>query len=82
LDHRLSETPDEYHEPASIQITRLVCQAAVTLIVLGFSVFLILTHPEYNAGVALVCGVVLGSWFAVPADLRLGRRRRRKDAED
>jgi uncharacterized membrane protein (UPF0136 family) len=73
---------EEWHEPASVTVTRLVCQAAVTLIVLGFSVFLILTHPEYNAGVALVCGVVLGSWFAVPAELRRAGRRRRKDAEE
>lgn len=79
----MSDAPtEEWHEPASVTVTRLVCQAAVTLIVLGFSVFLILTHPEYNAGVALVCGVVLGSWFAVPADLRLGRRRRRQNAEE
>jgi hypothetical protein len=74
-------SPEEWHEPASVTVTRLVCQAAVTLIVLGFSVFLILTHPEYNAGVALVCGVVLGSWFAVPSGMSWGRRRRHKDED-
>ncbi|HEY1292969.1 MAG TPA: hypothetical protein VGJ60_07820 [Chloroflexota bacterium] len=63
--------------------TRLVCQMIVTLTVLVASVLLVLTHPEYAAGVALVCGVVLGSWFTMPRDLRGGRgRRRRQDSED
>jgi predicted membrane protein len=78
----VSDPPEGWHEDARVTATRLVCQLLVTLSVLGFSVFLVLTHPEYNAGVALVCGVVLGTWFAVPHELHLGRRRRHKDAED
>lgn len=72
----------DWHEPASVTVTRLICQAAVTLIVLGFSVILILTHPEYNAGVALVCGVVLGAWFVMPGNLGRVRRRRKDKDED
>lgn len=81
----VSSSPDsgeEYREPASVTVTRLICQAVVTLIVLGFSVVLILTHPEYNAGVALVCGVVLGAWFVMPGNLGRVRRRRKDKDED
>ena len=77
----MSQSPDS-GEAASVTVTRLICQAVVTLIVLGFSVVLILTHPEYNAGVALVCGVVLGSWFTMPANMGWGRRRRKDKDED
>jgi hypothetical protein len=74
---------EEWHEDARVTATRLVCQMIVTLTVLVASVLLVLTHPEYAAGVALVCGVVLGSWFTMPRDLRGGRgRRRRQDSED
>jgi hypothetical protein len=80
----MSESPDsgEWHEDPRVAVTRLVCQVLVTLAVLGFSVFLVLTHPEYNAGVALVCGVVLGSWFTMPANLGWGRHRRKDRDED
>jgi len=70
---------EEWHEPASVVITRLACQLLVTLSVLGAALLLVLTHPEYNAGVALVCGVVLGTWFVVPAQVWGRRRRRSKD---
>jgi len=72
----------EYHEAASVTVTRLACQMIVTLTVLGCSVLLVLTHPEYNAGVALVCGVVLGSWFTGIPHSRAGRSRRRRRDED
>lgn len=81
----MAESPpeSEWHEDARVTATRLVCQMIVTLTVLVASVLLVLTHPEYAAGVALVCGVVLGSWFTMPRDLRGGRgRRRRQDSED
>jgi hypothetical protein len=74
---------DGWREDPRVTATRLVCQLIVTLTVLGASVFLVLTHPEYGAGIALVCGVVLGSWFTMPHDMRWGRsRRRRQDSED
>jgi hypothetical protein len=79
----MSESPEEWHEAASVTVTRLICQVLVTLTVLGASVLLVLTHPEYGAGIALVCGVVLGSWFTVPRDIGWGRRRaRRSDSEE
>lgn len=84
----MSDSPDsgevdEWHEDARVAATRLVCQLIVTLSVLVLSVVLILTHPEYNAGIALVCGVVLGTWFAIPSEFRRRRRpKRRKDDED
>lgn len=62
-------------------ITRLICQVVVTLIVLAAGLVLVLTHPEYNAGVALVCGVVLGAWFVLPEWGWAARRRRRKDED-
>jgi hypothetical protein len=78
----MSESPDEWHEAASVTVTRLICQVLVTLTVLGASVLLVLTHPEYGAGIALVCGVVLGSWFTgVPQGWRRGGRRR-QDSEE
>lgn len=70
---------EEWHEPASVVITRLACQLIVTISVLAAALFLVLTHPEYNAGVALVCGVVLGTWFVMPTGAWGQRRRRRKD---
>lgn len=50
-------------EPASVQIARMVCQLVVALAILGVSLILVLTHPEYNSAVALVIGVVMGSYF-------------------
>jgi hypothetical protein len=74
---------DEHHEEAaSVQITRLVCQLVVTVSVLGAALLLVLTHPEYNAGVALVCGVVLGTWFVMPDRPRWSRRRHKEREED
>ena len=72
---------DPLHEQASVTVTRLICQCLVTLSVLAAGLMLVLTHPEYNAGVALVCAVVLAAWFVVPAGL-WGTRRHRKDDED
>jgi hypothetical protein len=78
----MSESPEEWHEPASVTVTRLICQVIVTLTVLGASVLLVLAHPEYGAGIALVCGVVLGSWFTgIPQGWTRGRRRR-QDSEE
>jgi hypothetical protein len=74
---------DETHpEAASVTITRLVCQLVVTVSVLGAALLLVLTHPEYNAGVALVCGVVLGTWFVMPDRPRWTRHRRKEREED
>jgi hypothetical protein len=79
----MSESPEAWREPASVTVTRLICQVLVTLSVLAAGLLLVLTHPEYNTGVALVCGVVLGTWFAVPHELRWGRSRaRRQDSEE
>jgi hypothetical protein len=78
----LSDAPsEEWHEPASVTITRMVCQVLVTLIVLAAGLLLVLIRPEYNAGVALVCGVVLGAWFVIPLAFRPAPRRRRKDED-
>jgi len=79
----VAEVPQEAREDPRVSATRLVCQMIVTLSVLSFSVFLVLTHPEYNAGIALVCGVVLGSWFTgMPHWERRRRRRHGDDDED
>jgi hypothetical protein len=78
----MSESSDEWHEPASVTVTRLICQVIVTLTVLGASVLLVLTHPEYGAGIALVCGVVLGSWFTGVPQGWTRSRRRRQDSEE
>lgn len=66
----MSESPEvgsvqEWHEAASVTITRLVCQFLLSVGTLVVALLLLLTHPEYNAGIALVAGIVLGAWFGV-----------------
>jgi hypothetical protein len=57
--------PDEWHEDASVTITRLICQFILSVGTLCVALWLLLTHPEYAAGIALVAGIVLGAWFGV-----------------
>lgn len=57
--------PDGWHEAASVTITRLLCQFALSVGTLVVALLLLLTHPEYSAGIALVAGIVLGAWFGV-----------------
>ncbi len=57
--------PGEWHEHHSVTITRLLCQFALSVGTLLVALLLLLTHPEYNAGIALVAGIVLGAWFGV-----------------
>ena len=66
----MSESPEsgeagEWHEHHSVTITRLVCQFALSIGTLLVALFLLLTHPEYVGGIALVSGIVLGAWFGV-----------------
>jgi uncharacterized membrane protein YfcA len=56
---------DEWHEAASVTVTRLLCQFLLSVGTLLVALALLLTHPEYNAGIALVAGIVLGAWFGV-----------------
>ena len=54
---------EEYHEPAAVQITRLICTAVLALTVLVGAGVMLLVHPEYaNAAIAFI-GVVVGASF-------------------
>ena len=54
---------EEYHEPPSVAITRLVCSAILAMTVLIGAGILLLIHPEYaNAAIAFI-GVVVGALF-------------------
>jgi uncharacterized membrane protein YfcA len=58
--------PDNaWHEAPSVTITRLICQFLLSVGTLFVALWLLLTHPEYAAGIALVAGIVLGAWFGV-----------------
>lgn len=61
----LPEPKPEWHEAPSVTITRLVCQFLLSVGALAVSLFLLLTHPEFVGGIALVTGVVLGAWFGI-----------------
>ncbi len=65
----------EWHEAASVTIVRLLCQFALSVGTLFVALWLLLTHPEYGAGIALVAGIVLGAWFGVVREPFLGGRR-------
>jgi hypothetical protein len=70
---------EEYHEPASVQITRLVCSAILALTVLVGAGVLLLIHPEYaNVAIALI-GVVVGASFGYVRAEGLRRAVRRHD---
>jgi hypothetical protein len=71
--------PDGWHEAASVTITRLLCQFVLSVGVLSVALLLLLTHPEYAAGIALVAGIVLGAWFGVVREPILGGRGSRND---
>lgn len=64
-----------WHEAPSVTITRLVCQFALSVGTLFVALWLLLNHPEYSGGIALVSGLVLGAWFGVVREPFLGRRR-------
>lgn len=66
--------PGSWHEAASVTITRLICQFALSVGTLFVALWLLLNHPEYSAGVALVSGIVLGTWFGVVREPMLRRR--------
>lgn len=66
----MSQSPEsgsahEWHEAASVTVTRLICQFLLSVGTLMVALLLLLTHPEYAAGIALVAGIVLGAWFGV-----------------
>jgi len=71
-----SSDPGAWHEAASVTITRLLCQFALSVGTLCVALWLLLNKPEYAAGVALVAGIVLGTWFGVVREPMLGGRRR------
>jgi hypothetical protein len=66
--------PLEWHEAASVTITRLLCQFALSVGTLFVALWLLLNHPEYASGIALVAGLVLGAWFGVVREPFIGRR--------
>jgi len=71
-----SPQPDEWHEAASVTITRLLCQFALSVGTLFVALWLLLTHPEYATGEALIAGIILGSWFGVVREPITGSKRR------
>lgn len=54
-----------WHEAASVTITRLLCQFALSVGMLFVALWLLLNYPQYVGGEALIVGVILGSWFGV-----------------
>ena len=70
------ESPQEYHEPASVAITRLVCSAILAMTVLVGAGVVLLVHPEFaNVCVAFI-GVVVGASFGFVRAEGLRRVRR------
>ena len=56
-------TTEEYHEPSTVAITRLVCSTILALTVLVGAGVMLLFHPEFaNVCVAFI-GVVVGASF-------------------
>jgi hypothetical protein len=74
-----SET-EEYHEPTSVSITRLVCQTTVVLLVLIGSGVLLVVKPEYSSAALALIGVVVGASFGLVRFERLHRRRGKTNA--
>jgi uncharacterized membrane protein YfcA len=54
-----------YHEPASVTVTRLICQLILTLTIFIGAGLLMIAHPEYGYGVSVLLGALIGSWFGV-----------------
>jgi hypothetical protein len=73
-----SSSTDEYHEPPSIAVTRLVCQTLVVLTVLCTSLGLLVYRPEYSSAAIALMGVVVGACFGL-VRLDPGRRRPHKE---
>lgn len=65
-----SSNDEDYHEPASIAVTRLLCQTAVVLTVLLGSGLLLWLRPEYSSAALALIGVVVGACFGL---VRLNR---------
>jgi hypothetical protein len=73
-----STEADEYHEPPSIAVTRLVCQTLVVMTVLFSSLALLTFRPEYGSAAIALMGVVVGACFGL---VRLDPMRRRRKEE-
>lgn len=54
---------EDWHEAASVTVTRLICQLVIALVVLGGAVVILLNHPEFSNAALLCVGVVLGAYF-------------------
>jgi len=71
---------ESYHEPASVAVTRLVCQTLVVMTVLLGSGALLIARPEYsNVAIAFI-GVVIGACFGLVRLESLRRRRKLPDS--
>lgn len=75
MDSPAVDVAGEWHEHHTVTITRLVCQFALSVGTLVVSLWLLLTHPEYIGGIALLSGLVLGAWFGVVREPLLAKRR-------
>ena len=69
-----SSPDDAYHEPATVSITRLVCQTLVVLTVLLGAGTLLLVRPEYSSAAIALIGVVVGACFGLVRFQGLRRR--------
>lgn len=75
------EPTDSYHEPASVSVTRLVCQTLVVLTVLFGSGTLLWLRPEYATVAVAFIGVVIGACFGLVRLESFRRRRGRTPAD-
>jgi hypothetical protein len=57
-------------EASSVAIARLVCLLVMSLAILIGGALVVLSRPEYIAGVSLAMGVVMGAWFTATPRLR------------
>ncbi len=69
-----SISDEGYHEPATVSITRLVCQTLVVLTVLLGAGTLLLVRPEYSSAAIALIGVVVGACFGLVRFQGLRRR--------
>ena len=69
-----SSLDEDYHEPAAVSITRLVCQTLVVLAVLFGAGTLLLVRPEYSSAAIALIGVVVGACFGLVRFQGLRRR--------
>lgn len=68
---------DDHHEPATVSITRLLCQTLVVLAVLFGAGTLLIVRPEYSSAAIALIGVVVGACFGLVRFEGLRRRRGR-----